>query len=520
MKRKIQILLVVLALLCSNFMGVYAWDLPTLNETESNTENEELILSSIFSQSTNQVITQFNQLSADTEDINSLIPYAQALANKIEEIPTDVMMNVIGDGSNSIELRVTMIQLLQFKDIIDSVDESLRMLLQDNNIEYDIKHNIIWALSDSDFNKDLLVSIANGSDNALAFQAIKKLSKTDMDRAIPIIDNILTNYQDENIEKVRAAIKAKARQLKENNSSSGNGEARDFIRICLDVFKSFDDKVVKDTAVFALSDINDENAITALINNQNLIDTQQMAYCIRENQNTLLSMIKNNSDTSNVAIVIKAMKINPIKEILDSLDETINIQSIELLLNANSPITPMATGFQGYAVYRDLELTSLNWHGGVMNRPNASYYNSVIEATNGSYVRTASWATFRGSSSLSFHGVYRPAGGITSTQRDNVVQMANRLVSENITYTLPSPMAYPIGLIISGAPKVEPSDIVGLRCDGVIEYCYEYYGCKIYGGTATWNISLPIQNNLSAHSAMTPKGQASKMTLVQPGVPN
>ena len=56
---------------------------------------------------------------------------------------------------------------------------------------------------------------------------------------------------------------------------------------------------------------------------------------------------------------------------------------------------------------------------------------------------------------------------------------------------------------------VEPSRITALRCDGVIEYVYEYYGYKVGGSSNNWNISIDNSSNYAAHNLynITPKIQ-------------
>lgn len=58
--------------------------------------------------------------------------------------------------------------------------------------------------------------------------------------------------------------------------------------------------------------------------------------------------------------------------------------------------------------------------------------------------------------------------------------------------------------------KIEPYDIASLRCDGFVEYCYEYYGYRVYGPNGGWDISYPSLANKDNHSLnyIMPKSQA------------
>ena len=70
--------------------------------------------------------------------------------------------------------------------------------------------------------------------------------------------------------------------------------------------------------------------------------------------------------------------------------------------------------------------------------------------------------------------------------------------------------------------KAEPSLITHIRCDGVTEYCYEYYDMKVFGGTANWNIAINNTANVNAHygNAVNPETQATDyLTLVNRNEP-
>ena len=64
--------------------------------------------------------------------------------------------------------------------------------------------------------------------------------------------------------------------------------------------------------------------------------------------------------------------------------------------------------------------------------------------------------------------------------------------------------------MISTTNKYQPSDILGIRCDGFVEYCYEYNNIKVFGSDSYWNISLTDSRCQDEHGGflLTPKSQA------------
>lgn len=171
-----------------------------------------------------------------------------------------------------------------------------------------------------------------------------------------------------------------------------------------------------------------------------------------------------------------------------------------------------ATGSQGYAVYRNGAVLNPDWHAGVMYAPSSSSTDSVVHSDLGKKVSIVDWTSFM--SQQLFIGVYKPNAYISNAGRDSIVTMAKALADDDIGYTFIAQIDY----FVYGGGKVLPGDIYQLRCDGVVEYCYEYYGYRIYGSDSLWDISADGYDTLNHHSGtkITPSKQAQYyMTVVQ-----
>lgn len=187
-------------------------------------------------------------------------------------------------------------------------------------------------------------------------------------------------------------------------------------------------------------------------------------------------------------------------------------------------VTPAsaATGYQGYAIYQDgVRLWDgglvINWHTGIMYDPYTSTSSvPVIHTPGNGYVRFATWNDFMGGNN-NFKGVYAPKGGIISADRDKVRNMAYKLATDQIGYVLNVQMNANSSVFSTSQTRIEPKDITQMRCDGVVEYCYEYCNYRIYGSDDNWNIS---KNNAGCYNyhrtfqGVNPKTQAQTyMTL-------
>lgn len=109
----------------------------------------------------------------------------------------------------------------------------------------------------------------------------------------------------------------------------------------------------------------------------------------------------------------------------------------------------------------------------------------------------------------------------TNAKRSAVANTARRLATKSINYTALQQIKYStIGADVT--TKASPSLITHIRCDGVIEYCYEYNDIRVYGNDANWDISINRTANVNAHygTAITPQKQAEEyMTLINRNEP-
>ena len=70
--------------------------------------------------------------------------------------------------------------------------------------------------------------------------------------------------------------------------------------------------------------------------------------------------------------------------------------------------------------------------------------------------------------------------------------------------------------------RIEPKDITQMRCDGVVEYCFEYCNYRIFGDDGKWNISKNNQSCVTHHDnvmRINPALQTVHMTLLTKSKP-
>ncbi len=171
------------------------------------------------------------------------------------------------------------------------------------------------------------------------------------------------------------------------------------------------------------------------------------------------------------------------------------------------------TGFEGMACYRDGVLGGVEWHSGIMVKPAVNYSSPIVHIAGSGYtVTTCSFTTFKDGNN--FEGIYEPYG-VSSGDLDYAKNMALDLTSEGISYT-----AYNMISHSATDTWIFPEDIIKLRCDGVVEYCYEYYGIEVQAaednyGNYHWDISSTEDAPYhSTNYGMSPWNQALNMDFV------
>lgn len=160
-----------------------------------------------------------------------------------------------------------------------------------------------------------------------------------------------------------------------------------------------------------------------------------------------------------------------------------------------------------------------DWHAGLMDEKYANDYLSVIHMPGIGYdIEWADWDEFVGNET--YRGTYKPKQDISDNSRNLIISLARELKTKDIGYIAAHQLR---ATVWPGATKIEPDDVVDIRCDGLVEYCYEYYGFRVFGNDTYWDISKASAENLAHHheNNIMPKAQAQQyLDLVTTSVPN
>lgn len=183
---------------------------------------------------------------------------------------------------------------------------------------------------------------------------------------------------------------------------------------------------------------------------------------------------------------------------------------VALELEAQTPATQaMELGLGGYAAYRNGVLGGLNWHAAVIVSKSGKDVNLVHAQGSDGPVEFADYDAFLGGKTEM--GYYRPSSATASFNADKrqaIANTAREIAYNRVPYVGLSPIKY--YSVSSSQYYYTPDDIKSIRCDGVVEYSYEYNLIRVSGGNSNWNIARNDSSAQSAHNTLmvTPQQQA------------
>lgn len=414
------------------------------------------VLADFQDDTTHNLLSEFKEIAQESDySDESLIPYIGELVDRSSEFSDDELISIISNNAETPNYRRGILEAYLSKYDFSIEDERFLILLQDSEFDNNMKTLIIACLSDELLSnsemKDVLTALVNSESETLAYHAIKSLAVIDNQATIQIADNIFSNVDFEPDAKVNIALDILAHY--------------------------YSDMAYSETNSIEIS---------------NFIEKLSSLY------------FGTNSEEIRWAV----------ENALECLDTPEAKQVAEYLKSITSD--PYANGAGGYAVYRDgVEIIGsvvTNWHTAIVTAGIGTSGTYAEASGIGLTTGLVSYSSFLNGNT--FKGYYKPSSVSNySGKRDSVVSTAKTLANLHIPYVAVECITY--DSIPAGQTHYKPADIKAIRCDGFVEYCFEYNGIRVYGPISgdAWDISLNDAYAQDVHNgvaAITPKSQAEK----------
>ena len=224
----------------------------------------------------------------------------------------------------------TKIVLLQMADKINNgkgieSSKKLESLLIKGVVSDEVRVNLINSLEvDSESLKATLADIITKESGAAVMRSAIKLEQSDALAALSVANKILNSPDEFNEDNLRAAISVKSDYFKElvmaDSKKDVTDEKTEYINTCMNLFKNTTDKKLKNSAILGLMNMQDFNAVKAVLNDKNVDEAMKLA-CIYRNSDAFIKVIQNNPSVEDVEFILSALEKAPMKEVLPAIEE-------------------------------------------------------------------------------------------------------------------------------------------------------------------------------------------------------
>lgn len=271
-----------------------------------------------------EICSEVNELSAQGAELSDFIAHASVMAEKAEHINSDNLMEIINDPGNSENLRIIVLQILDYKgiELNDGNIKDLHRIVKEKKANNIILQNIIWILPESRGTDKLMESVALGDNDEMAFQALRRLNMDNPEQAVLIARKFIED--DIKGERKRIAIMVISQYLRKSDDER---EKDDWVSYCgKELAKSIhaDNFMLSNTIIHSLSGMRYLGAVACLINSD-LLDETEKYLAAAENYKTFIDALSDNPTDEVIEYVIKAMEFCPTTEVIEKLKETVKI---------------------------------------------------------------------------------------------------------------------------------------------------------------------------------------------------
>lgn len=324
MKKKSKILV---SLLCLAVFVISAFCLYSLSGASSSALNvfkkkypnisESEIAERLSKDSFSEVCDEINTLSAEGVRLSSLVVHSSVIAEKAKDISSDEIMSIIESKKNSDQLRILCVQILgaNGRQLSSENTEKLKKLILDRKTDSELRQNILWVLPNGAETDAALEELVFGSDDRLAFQALKRLSFSNPRQAQTLSEKLLDSG--EMNERSRMAINVMSAYY-----AKGSAQEREkWIQFVSKIFQKAlekNDTLLMDTVVFALSDMYCTQALSYILGND-YVDEAVKSYCVQQNFNVLINALSADPSDANIELAVAAMRICPVDKTVAAL---------------------------------------------------------------------------------------------------------------------------------------------------------------------------------------------------------
>ena len=248
--------------------------------------------------------------------------------------------------------------------------------------------------------------------------------------------------------------------------------------------------------LLALSELREPEAVELIFELDSFDDLSGLYKLVDYNMDGVLAY----TEEAGIESLQKIVEAAPVEEFIPALEAKLMQRSttpeeqeiLEELLAiveiANSEVETFAastSNWDGYAIFRDgvtIPNTSIqiNWHAGIVYSSTGKSSSAITKVAHhsgkGYATINATFSQFLGGNNT-FKGA-RKTSNLTTAVRNKILQTCRELDAEAISYDFWVLIKYSG---VGSNLQIYPENLTHVRCDGFVEYCYEYNGECIRG---------------------------------------
>lgn len=269
-----------------------------------------------------RTICKINEIAKPGRAIGEYQELGFELINDCKDLEANEILPYFMDARNTEPVQYILFDIYANKLRINNnkVDRSILIAtLKEDNDRNQLKSYLVSYLD----KKDLLFikELTSAKNTDVAFQALKQLRVVDEKEGYLISKKIFANREHENERMIECSMWNIADYFKKMNN---NDDKKEFVKEVIEILNSPKYSNLIYSCSMALDNVRSSEAITELIFNKK-IESNKKFCAIERNWKVLDEMIKNSPNDKNLNTVLAAMEINPLQDLLGTLEKSRNI---------------------------------------------------------------------------------------------------------------------------------------------------------------------------------------------------
>jgi len=450
-----------------------------------------------------------------------------AVKNIIPVLDDETMVGLLTDKNHSDYFRHFLIDIYTYFHIQDGYDNKDKIkplfdkLLCDADVNESTKSMLISYHGTFEGNeKNILVKVASETrDEKLLYSSLDRLASLDPGYVEESVLSLYENRGDRSVEFEKSLIYLMGNVINELGETCKAAELlyTEADRVLSDPKQAH----LHDTFMLVIKDLRTEKAVASIAKHaENYHNDPVLHVIVYDNLDTIVRMVASGDYDKQKSALFLAEKA-PMKEVSDAISGValINPNVLSALNRINIQSAAALSGSEGRAVYRDGVIQTWvpgldQWHAGIVYTDTGAIADrTVIHAPGPNQVsQIGSWSQFINGKSYIGRGTF--SGANLSAVLGKAYELRNiPYIGFSITQQMEvKNNSYPLNY------QFAKSDIALLRCDGIVEFAYEYYGYALCVSGVYWNITKWEVNggNVAAHHILNgadPRTQYGKFPV-------